>query len=435
MESTIHHRVFCSLFLLACLPVLAQDTITLSRSECEAIFLRNNTLLIAQRLEVSKAEALAMQARLWPNPIISLDEVNLWASKSQLTQFGTELPGFGNGTLGRNQQFALSVEQLIETAGKRDKRTAMEEVNVSKAKRAFENVLRELKREFRSLLTTVQTLQAMQSVFAQQMETILQLTRAVERQVIAGSAPRADFVRLKALQLEYAQQLKDATMEVQRALSELKLLMGLEAGTVLTVSQDDFRMPVESLRSISLQSLLDTAQRVRPDLTMASLDVTYSDKRLDYEVAQRFPDLTVKLGYDRAGNFMYNFLGVGVALDIPLFNRNQGNISHATLELEQARLRYEQHVRRVSVSITTAWQNLKNATDFYQSIEPGFENSLEELLVAYTKNVQAREMNLLQYMDYLHSFAESKRIIVNAIKDVRDKVEELNYSVGIDVVQ
>ncbi|GIV43422.1 MAG: hypothetical protein KatS3mg035_0545 [Bacteroidia bacterium] len=98
---------------------MAQDTLKLSREQCEAIFLKENLLLLAEKLEISKAEAIKLQASLWPNPNITLDEINLWTTQKQLGIWGQELPGLNGGNFGRNQQFTFSIEQLILTAGKR----------------------------------------------------------------------------------------------------------------------------------------------------------------------------------------------------------------------------------------------------------------------------------------------------------------------------
>src|SRR5690554_5789482 len=80
----------------------AQDTLKVSRAESEAIVLKENLLLIAQKLEISQAETMVLQARRWPNPTVQIDEVNLWATPRQLNVFGDELQGRNGGDFGRN---------------------------------------------------------------------------------------------------------------------------------------------------------------------------------------------------------------------------------------------------------------------------------------------------------------------------------------------
>jgi cobalt-zinc-cadmium efflux system outer membrane protein len=111
-----------SLFLnhcsIAATPAL-QDTLVINQKEAEGLFLNNNLDLIIQKLNINQAEAQVIQAKLWPNPEFSVDEVNLWATKNQLSP-GERLPPI-IGNFGKNQQFSAALEQRIETAGKRKK--------------------------------------------------------------------------------------------------------------------------------------------------------------------------------------------------------------------------------------------------------------------------------------------------------------------------
>src|SRR5690554_6292171 len=173
------------LFILFTLPLcsFSQDKIVLTRAECESLFLEKNLTLIAENLDISQAEAMVTQAKLWPNPTLEISEVNLWASKNQLDVFGDELQGFNGKDFGKNQQLAFSIEQVIITAGKRKKLVALEKVSVEKSQEYFEDLLRNLKLEFRNLLTQLQYLQFAGAVYENQITSLQQLTRSYQRQV------------------------------------------------------------------------------------------------------------------------------------------------------------------------------------------------------------------------------------------------------------
>jgi cobalt-zinc-cadmium efflux system outer membrane protein len=415
--------------------VVAQDTLKLNRQQCEAVFLKENLLLIAERLEIPKAEAMKLQATLWPNPTVSLDEINLWATQKQLGVFGEELPGFNGGNFGRNQQINFSIEQLILTAGKRKKLMALEQVNVDKSQQYFQDLLRHLKYEFRQQLTQLQYLQFNRAIYLNQISSVRQLTQAYQKQVDLGNIPKGEYIRLKALELEFSKQINELNKEINEAQKELKLLMRLPANVHLIVSDDDYLKNIESFKLLSLSALLDTAKSSRPDLKLAELDQTYFNKLYAYEKAQRTPNVTLKGGYDRGGNFMYNFVGFGVAMDLPVFNRNQGNIRYANLGIEQSKIYYEQQSLTVTNEIALSWQNLNASIQFFESIEPDYEKTLDDLLNAYTKNFTNRNMNLLEYLDFLDAYLENKKIILEAGKEVNDKAEELNFSVGTDLIK
>ncbi|ULT26786.1 hypothetical protein KUH03_08125 [Sphingobacterium sp. E70] len=85
----------------------------LQKSEIEQVFLTHNLSLMAQRFQMKQAEAAVLQAKLWPNPKISIGEVNLWKNSSS-----EELPAL-MGNYGRYQQVEMELEQTIELAGKK----------------------------------------------------------------------------------------------------------------------------------------------------------------------------------------------------------------------------------------------------------------------------------------------------------------------------
>ncbi len=426
-------RQFILFFLTIGLTANAQEILTLSRQQCEAIFLKENLQLLAEKLEISKAEAAVLQARLWPNPTFEIDEVNLWATKKQLAVFGDDLQGFNGGNFGKNQQFSLGIEQLIKTAGKRKKLVALEQVTADKSKQYFEDVLRGLKLEFRNNLTQLQHLQLHKKVYEKEITVLKNLTEAYQKQVTQGHVSKGEYIRLKALELEFSQTINDLTKAINEEQKELKILMRLPAQLQLALTEDDFLQDTKAAKSESLESVLSKATSARPDLKIAQLNQQYANRLLAYEKAQRTPDVTLKAGYDRGGNFMYNFVGFGLSIDLPLFDRNQGNIKSAKFEIEQAQLLYEEKNLSVQNEIAMAFENLDAAIRFYESIEPGYERTLNELLQQYTKNFVNRNISMLEYLDFLDAYLENKKIILEAGKEVNEKIEELNHAVGSDL--
>lgn len=415
--------------------IFSQETLLLSREECETIFLKDNLLLIAEKLQISQAEALVLQAKLWPNPTLEIDEVNLWASKKQLDVFGDELQGFNDGSFGRNQQLAFSIEQLILTAGKRKKLMALEQVGVDKSKHYFEELLRNLKIEFRNLLTYLQYLQFNKDVYQDQISSLQKMTQSYQKQLMLNNISKGEYIRLKALELEMSNEMNELQEELNQTQKELRLLMRLPSKVKLAIEPDGYLRDIKQFENVSLDSLLETAKEFRPDYKIASLEEDYYRKLHKYERAQRTPDVKLKSGYDRGGNFMYNFIGFGVAIDLPLFDRNQGNIKHAQIGLEHSRVLFEQKELNMENEMVLAYENLRNAIQFFNQIEPDYEVTLDELLISYTRNFTDRNMSLLEYIDFLDAYLENKKIILEAGKKVNKKVEELNYTIGMDLIK
>lgn len=414
-------------------PILSfsQAKLSLSRGECEAIFLKENISLIVEKLNISQAEAQIIQAKIWPNPTLEIDEVNLWATRKQRDVLSDELPPLNGKDFGRHQQIAFSLEQVILTAGKRKKLIALEQVSLQMSEQYFEELLRSLKTEFRNLITQILYLQNGIKVYETQVASLNQLTEAYKKQVELENVPRGEYVRLKAMEFEILKSLNDLHTEKNEATKELKLLMRLGGDVEVEL------IPEEAYPEIQIPELavlLADAKENRPDFKMANLGKSYAEKRFAYEKSQRTPNLALKGAYDRGGNILYNFVGFGVALDLPFFDRNQGNIKSAQIAMLQTDLHLEEKEISIENEVVLAYQNLSNAIDFSKKIEPDYEITLDTLLASYTKNFTGRNISLLEYLDFLEAYLENKIIILNADKELKQKAEELNFAMGKDIL-
>lgn len=408
----------------------SQDTVRLSRSEAEALFLKENLLLIAEKMKVTEAEALVQQAKLWPNPGLTIDQVNLWATAKQTG--GKEVVPPLWGAFGRNQQFGAELEQLIETAGKRRKEVAVEQVGVDKALAGFQELLRGLKLELRNRMTGLQALEQRKMNEEARLLSVRSLSQAYQNQAQQGNVPRNEVARLKALELEISKELREIAEASFQLQAGLKQLLKTDPAPVLMIT-DPLEPEVSGYRLLSPARLLDEAER--PDLKLAQLEETYYHKLTDLERARSKPDVTLRAQYDRNGNTMLNFFGIGASIDLPLFNRNQGNIQYARINALKAGTLVQQQALNVSTEIMRAWQGLRNALDFYDSIDESYDKSLDDLLNVYTQNFMNRNISLLEYLDFSDTYRNSKQILIEARRELREQQEQLNYTVGKDLVQ
>ena len=65
------------------------------------------------------------------------------------------------------------------------------------------------------------------------------------------------------------------------------------------------------------------------------------------------PDVSLGIRYDRYGGVWKDFYGVGVGMQIPLFNRNKGAIKTARIQLRQNETLVEQEQTGWKVSKIT----------------------------------------------------------------------------------
>lgn len=412
-------------------PLIAQDTLRISRDQAETIFLQNNLLLISEQLQIEQQKAEVIQAKLWPNPSFSINEVNLWATDKQTAGQEVSPPFWGN--FGRNQQVGFEIEQLIQTSGKRKKRIALEQLEVYKAEQYFEELLRGLKLELRNQLTALQYTQYAIGVHKDLAASISKLTSAYKNQLEQNNISKSQYIRLKAQELEINKEilaLNTASREIQTA---LKLLLRADPRLTLSITNDGFIRDASRYTSVFIDEVLETAKQNRPDYKMALLEEEYSNKILAYEKAQRTPDMTFGVNYDRNGNTMLDFVGFGLSFDLPFFNRNKGNIKKAEIGIAQAKVMTNQKVLSIENEILSAFASLQQAQQFISAIETDYESDLDKLLERYTQNFSTKNVSMLEYLDFLDAYLENKKIILEAQKELNQKTEEFIYTLAKDL--
>jgi len=408
------------------------DTLRFNRKQYEELFLKQNLFLIAEKLNINQADAILLQAKLWPNPSITIDDVNLWTTKHQLANLDSPLPPvFGN--IAKNTQLSVQIEQLIQTVGKRKKLMAMEKVSVDLAKQQFEDVLRNLKFEFRNNLTQLHYLQQYIKVFMQQQSSVDKLLVNYQKQVENNIISKGEFVRLKVLQLELSKELNDLNKQANEVQADLQVMMNLPSDLSLDVNEEDFSYDLDKVKEIHLDRLYAQALDHRPDVKIAGLENTHYSKLLNYEKSQRVPNLNIMGRYDRGGGIWPSFIGFGIAIDIPVFDRNQGNISYAKIGMEQTKILMEEKQLKVKAEVSQNYKDLLSAIALYESIDPLYEQDLDTLLNSYTKNFANRNISLLEYLDFQEAYLENKKIILRSQKDIHLHLEELQYIIGKEI--
>jgi cobalt-zinc-cadmium efflux system outer membrane protein len=364
---------------------------------------------------------------MWPNPEFSISEINLWKN----TGVEPSPPFFGN--FGQNQQVAFELNQLIQTAGKRKKLVALEQVDVSKAAQYFEDLLRGLKLELRNQLTELQYVQQSVKVHQNLIDNISILTNAYQNQLDKGNISKAVYIRLKAQELEINKEILELTRRSNEIQKELKLLLRINPSVTIEITDEGFVKNTGYYQAILIEQVAESAKENRPDYKLALLEEDYSNKLLAYEKSLRVPDLTFGMNYDRNGSTMLDFVGIGVSFDLPFFNRNQGGIKKAQIGIEKAKVRKQQTSLTIESEIALAYRSLQQAIGFLNNIDAGYETDLDLLLENYTKNFASKNVSMLEYFDFMDAYLNNKKIILEARKEVNQKAEEFHYSLGKDI--
>lgn len=402
------------------------DTLQIGRKEAETLFLANNLDIIAQKLEISQAEARVVQSKFWPNPKLTINEVNLWR-----TYDIEEQPAL-IGNWGKNTQFSAEIEQVIQTARKRRKNIELQKIEVDGEKYELQEVLRELKKLLRNTLTEIIYNQEQQKLYRSQISSIEKLTKSYQNQLNLGNISKSEYVRLKAQEIEFKKKLISLQQDITEQQVELKALLILPSKSYLVIT-DHLLMPEKELSELELPKWLNLAKENRPDILITKNKEKHAQKNLELQNALRTPDIALSVGYDRGGNIMKDFVGLGISFDLPIFDRNKGNIQEAKLEITKSNFETRKNILKSENEIVSVFQNYTRTQKISEELDESYETTLDGLLTSHEKNFRLRNISMLEYMDFLDTYIGNKMIILDTKKELNQYYENLQYVVGQDL--
>ncbi|MFV0188441.1 MULTISPECIES: TolC family protein [unclassified Empedobacter] len=389
----------------------------------EAAFLQKNYALIANKFNVDRIDAEIIQEKLWQNPTLSISEVNLWKT------YNVEEQPYLFGKYGNNQQISVELEQLIETAGKRKKRVAIKELEKNSALFEYEELLRELKKELRQTYFSLARIQSEKKELQNSIDLFEQMMTQYQRQADLKNVPKADFYRL---QTELIGLQKDQIELENQEIEYINKLRLLTQNSDLNVNEIDFSRFNSHSKSIPFNAK-QLAKEQNIALKKQENEINLAEKQLILEKAQRTPDLAFQVNYDRGGNIMRDFVGVGVSIDLPIFNTNKGNIKASEIVLNQQQITKNALHSELDISIDRL-QNQISQLD-KALIQWKKLNNQEQLTMIdnYKKHLQNKQITLLEFIDFTQAYRESQKAYLDLLENYQNTFEELNYIVGQDL--
>ena len=418
------NRVFLiSFFLLLTRGVLCAQQIpgTLTLKDAEQRFLERNLSLIAERYNIDMAQAQVLQAKLFENPVISLEQNVYNRLNGKYFDFGKE------------GEAVVEIEQVIYLAGQRNKQVRLEKINKEIAEYQFEEVMRTLRQELNEKFVEVYFLSKSIAIYEKEVNSLQVLLGGMKIQQEKGNISLMEISRLESMLFSLRKEKNERENDLLTTRGELNLLLNLPEDTQVQLSLDEEVLQQLDLSQLSFADLKAIINE-RPDQKIARSTVNASRANLKLQKSMAFPEFSVKGNYDRVGNFINDYFAIGVSLSVPIFNRNQGNIKAARFSIQQAGVQQEYAANRADMELFTAYTSLEKATQLYQSTNMDLERNFEKLITGVNENFTRKNISLLEFIDYYDSYKETCIQLYEIKKNVFLAMENLNTVVGQNVL-
>jgi outer membrane protein, heavy metal efflux system len=406
---------FISLFLEA---QPRQDTVRLTLPEAEKMFLDSNYQLLAARYNIDASKAQIIQARLWPNPNFAIGHT---LYSGTLKQF---FP------LGANDETTAGLSQLVLLAGKRNKQVKLAQANAQLTEYQFFDLMRTLKYTLRTDFFHIYYLQQSAKVYDEEIKALQQIVTAFNDQAGKGYIAEKEVIRIRAQLYSFQSEYSDLIAQINDVQSELRLILQVKPTLFVNPVTDSVVLDKLDPTQYPLNALMDSAYHNRTDLQMARTATNISKLNYDYQKALAVPDLSLSVGYDEAGSFLNNYVGVGASIDLPFFNRNQGNIKSAKAQIASSLASQQSTQATVEENVSASLQKAFNQDKLYRTIDPKFQGDFQRMLHEVVANYEKRNISILDFLDFYDSFKQNT-LQLNSIQFNRvSAFEDINYYTG-----
>jgi outer membrane protein, heavy metal efflux system len=384
---------------------------------------RENLALKARSLELPQAEADILTAGLRANPLLYAD--------SQLIPYGNYSERKPGGPL----QYDLNVTQPLDVTHKRKARTLL----ATRAKRVLEAQYQDAVRlqidnlytAYTDVLASRETIRFAEAA-REGLAIILDRTR---RMYEGGTRTIADVSRLESIYEGAEVELMDSRETLRSTRRNLGVLLGLPgpAAEALEVRG--------SIRDTSpppppIDALIQVALTCRPDVVSYRLGITRADAELGLAKANRLSD--VYLLY-QPYTFQNNaYLGkssahswaIGVTVPLPVFDRNQGNIEKARVNIHQSRIELAEREQAVSNEVRKAGREYLVTRAAMERIEgralPAAARVRDDAYRLYLRGQEAA----IVYLNAQREYNEAARQYRDMLVRHRRSMLRLNTAVG-----
>ena len=320
---------------LVCALPLAAGTLTVREAVERALAWHPALGVAAER--VAALEGLRQQAALRLNPRFIFQTENLRGWQSPEFRFGTQTDTFAY------------LQQTLETAGKRERRTELAEANRRRGDLERELLRRQIAARVKAAYWNAAAAQRLLSVWEEAVANFEQVVQFHEARVREGAMAEVDLIRVQVERERLSIQAVAARLEAERTRIALYREMGqTEIGT------DTLADTLEAAPAAPPVADAARALENRMEMEAARQEEIAARSNVRLQQATARPNLEVLGGYKRSGPL--DTLIAGVQVDLPFLNRNQGAIASA-----EAGVRAAQRYREVQEAAIRAEVKLAEA--------------------------------------------------------------------------
>ena len=392
-----------AVLLLAAGAARAESTLRLSESEVVARALEQSPMVVRAAAERDVVASARVQAgiALPANPVVE-------GAGGHRSDSSRSVP------LAAGPEWTVRLSQTVEIAGQRGARLREVDRSIAVAEAQQRLAQVETRANARDAYVTLQVARAQLDAAAKRVQLGDQLLQAAQARVKAGAASDVELHLAEVERARLDQERLDAELAVSDAERALKLLIAAPRDAhVEPTTPLETPAPLDADADRLVQQALAQREELRIlGAAKGQLDATTS--RLEREIVPN-PTVFLDVAGQQPGQL---YVGAGVALPLPLWRRNQGEL--ARVHAERRRLEDEHRLlaREVALEVTTALRDLKTrqaeARLWAERVVPSAEANVELVRQGWL----AGKFDLFRVVQVTREAAEARRHQLEVLREL-----------------
>ena len=391
--------------------------VRITLDEAIQLALEHNHTLKAAETTIQQDQALEITANLRPNPTLTAD-----------AQF---LPIFQPGSLTADyvdnvMQFDIGVSYLFERGRKRQHRLQAAQDTTAQTKSTVADNERTLTFNVAQQFVSVQLAESTLDLAIEDMKSFQNTVDISQARYKAGDISEGDYLKIKLQLLQFQSDVSQAQLAKIQALVGLRQFLGYQTvGADFDVSADFDYLPM----TIKLEDLQTKALQSRADLRAAQQGVVAAKSQHELAKANGKVDPTGTFNYDHVS--ATNTASLFGSIQIPIFNRNQGEIARTNYAINQAQELELAANDQVMSDVLNAYESVRDNDQVVSLYRAGYLDAAKESRDITEYSYKRGAASLLDFLDAERSYRATELAYRQSLAAYLTAVEQLREAVGV----
>ncbi|BAW80486.1 hypothetical conserved protein [Candidatus Nitrosoglobus terrae] len=281
--------------------------------------------------------------------------------------------------------------------------------------------------------------EAMVELAKEDLSNLSKMKTIITNRVKIGGIATIELDRIRLSIFSSQRELQAVGLVLAAARNRLCVFLGFEDPIPLRV-RGDLKV-THPAAPISTEVAIALAEENRPDFIAKQRQIVEVAAKVKSEKKQAYPEISPFLGYSR--QFQQQAMGVpdanswnfGIQMEMPLFDRNQGNIAKMKSALIQSKLNFKAQLVALRAEIDQSVRNYRTIYQIITTEDPGQLKAARDVRDKIQASYKLGGKSLIEVLDARRTYLETYRIHIASRSGYWHSLYALNAAIGKQVLK